>query len=134
MTPADDPVVPTLPQEPPAETASLENLARDTHEYVRAWSSLLTSETRLARISLVRLALAALVIPALALGICVALDALIVTALNRWLQDWSVSIAIVLGLDVAALGVLLLAMRRWWHNLSLPRSRNALTQLLDRLT
>ncbi len=144
MTSVDDQAVPTLPPEPPPETASpqtasqepasFDNLARDTSEYVRAWSSLLSSETRLARISLVRLALAALVIPALALGICIALNALIVTALNRWLHDWSSCIAIVLGIDLAALGALLLAMRRWWRNLSLPRSRGALSHLLERLT
>jgi hypothetical protein len=144
MTSVDDQAVPSVPADPPPEpaspqpvsqdSASLENLARDTGEYVRAWSALLGSETRLARISLVRLALAALVIPALALGICIALDALLVTALNHWLHEWSSCIAIVLAIDLVALGALLLAMRRWWRNLSLPRSREALTRLLGRLT
>ena|SRR5450432_653204 len=115
------------------DSASLGDLARDTSDYVHAWSSLLASETRLARISAVRLIFAALVIPALALGICITLDALLAAVLNRWLQDWSICFAIVLCADLAGLCALLLAMRRWWHNLSLPRSRGALSHLLERM-
>jgi hypothetical protein len=124
---------PSLPQEQVPDAAALGDLARDTSDYVRAWSSLLASETRLARISLVRLAFAALVIPALALVICVALDAFLATVLNHWLRDWSICLAIVLFLDLVGLCALLMAMRRWWHNLSLPRSRSALTRLLERM-
>jgi hypothetical protein len=132
MKPADH-AAPSPPQEHIPDAASLRDLAHDTTDYVRVWSSLLASETRLARISAVRLALAALVIPALALGICISLDAFLVAVLNRWLHDWSGCIAVVLFFDLAALCALLLAMRRWWHNLSLPRSRGALTHLLERM-
>ncbi len=75
--------------------------------------------------------IAALVIPALVLMIGVAANALIAAVLDRWLHDWSACIAIALFLDMLALYGLVVAMRRWWHNLSLPRSRCALTQLLE---
>jgi hypothetical protein len=121
-----------LAQEP-APTASVGAVAHDTSEYVRAWSALLASETRLARVSLVRLGLAALIVPALALGICITLDAFLVTVLNRLLGDWSSCLAMVLLANLAGAYGLLVAMRRWWRNLSLPRSRGALAQLLERM-
>jgi multisubunit Na+/H+ antiporter MnhB subunit len=113
---------------------SIGDLAQDTSAYVRAWSTLVASETRLAGTSVVRLAFAALVIPALALVICIIVNALLVSVLNRWVLDWSSSIAIVLLLNLAGLAALLFAMRRWWRNLSLPRSRGALVQLLQRIS
>lgn len=124
-------------QRPPQEQAadaSIGDLARDTSDYVRAWSALFASETRLAGTSAVRLAFAALVVPALALTICTTVDALVAVVLNRWLHDWSLCIAIVLLANLGALFALLVAMRRWWRNLSLPRSRGALTNLLERIS
>jgi hypothetical protein len=119
--------------EPIPDVASIEHLAHDSSEYLRAWSVLFVAETRLARTSALRLAFAALVIPVLVLAICITVDALIVTLLNRWLHEWSLCIAITALLDLAGLCVLLVAMRHWWHNLSLPRSRGALTHLLGRM-
>ena len=115
------------------QTPSLGDVAHDTSQYVQAWSKLLSSETRLARASIVRLALAALIVPALALAIGIAFDALVVSLLHRWLHDWSSCVAIVLVLNLAGLFGLVYAMRRWWHNLSLPRSRNALSRLLEHM-
>jgi hypothetical protein len=131
MDPAEH-VTNSLAQET-APTASIGAVAHDTSAYVQAWSALLASETRLARISLVRLAFAALVIPALALGICITLDAFAVTLLHRLLQDWSSCLAIVLFANLAGAYGLLVAMRHWWRNLSLPRSRAALVHLLERM-
>lgn len=128
-----DPIAHSLPDEDAPGDAPVVDLAHDTSEYVHAWSALLANEMRLARVSAVRLILAGLAIPALALAICMTLDAFIAVMLNRWLHDWSSCIAITLFLDLAGLGVLLVAMRRWWRNLSLPRSRGALTRLLGRL-
>lgn len=116
-----------------ATKPSLADVAHDTSEYVHAWSSLLASETRLARASVVRLAISALVVPALALVIGICADALIASFLHRWLHDWSSCVAIVLVLNLAGLFGLIVAMRRWWHNLSLPRSRGAFSQLLERM-
>ncbi|MGH8042106.1 MAG: hypothetical protein ACREPN_08700 [Rudaea sp.] len=117
-----------------ADAVSIGDLARDTSAYLRAWSELLASETRLARTGLFRLGFAVLVVPVLVLTICVAVDAVLAATLNRWLHDWSSSLAIVLCADAAGLFVLLLAMRRWWRNLSLPRSRDALTRLIQRMS
>lgn len=117
-----------------SDDASIEDLARDTSAYLSAWSALLAVETRLARASVVRLAFAVLVVPALVLTIFAAADALLAAALNRWLHDWSSSLAIVLCADMVGLFVLLAAMRCWWRNLSLPRSRDALTRLIRRMS
>jgi hypothetical protein len=114
-------------------SASIGAVAHDTSAYVQAWSALVASETRLARVSLVRLGLAVLILPAIALGICITLDAFLVAVLNRLLSNWSSSIAIVLFTNLVAAYGLLIAMRHWWRNLSLPRSRGALALLLERL-
>ncbi len=116
-----------------AETASLSDLAHDGKDYVRCWSYLLASETRLAQSSLTRLGFAVLLLPALALTVFVSTDTLVACLLNRWLQDWSSSIAITMVVDLCCLFGLILAMRRWLRNLGLPRSRRALTQLMERL-
>jgi hypothetical protein len=118
-------------QEPAAP--ALAAVAHDTSAYVQAWSELLASETRLARVSLGRLGFAVLVLPALALGICITLDAFLVAVLSRFVHDWSSCVALVLFANLAAAYALLVAMRHWWHTLSLPRSRGALTQLLGRM-
>jgi hypothetical protein len=135
---AVDPIAQTQecrpPGEPASSVASVSDLAQDSSDYVRAWSSLVASETRLATASALRLALAALIIPALALAICITVDALVVAVLDRWLHDWASSIAITLLLNLAGLFALLVVMRRWWRNLSLPRSRGALTRLLQRIS
>jgi hypothetical protein len=124
---------PSVAQEPAPASASFSAVAHDTSDYVQAWSALVASETRLARVSLVRLGFAALVLPAVALGIGITLDAFLVAVFNRMFHDWSSSIAIVLFMNLVAAYGLLIAMRHWWHNLSLPRSRGALAQLLERL-
>ena len=115
-------------------TATPGDLRRDASAYVDAWSALFAHETQVAQRSLVRLALAVLVVPAFVLTICVAFDAFIAALANRWLQDWTSGIALALLFDFVALYGLLRMMRAWWRNLSLPRSRHALTRLLGRLT
>ena len=121
-------------EESAPNAASIGDLAQDTSAYVSAWSELVASETRLAGASAGKLVLAALVIPALALAICIIVDALIVAVLNRWLHDWSSCIALALLLNLTGLAALLFGMRRWWRNLSLPRSRGALRHLLQRIS
>jgi hypothetical protein len=135
MTPADQ-THPPLPGANPAGAdrgASLANLAIDTSDYVRAWSALFASEARLAGVSVLRLGLGMLIVPALVLMICVSADALLVTLLQRWFHDWASATAAVVLFNVVCLVGLLAAMRRWWRNLSLPRSRSALGHLLERL-
>jgi hypothetical protein len=135
MTPADQ-AVPPLPGANPTGAdrgASLANLAIDTSDYVRAWSALFASEARLAGVSVVRLGLGMLIVPALVLMICISADALLATLLQRWWHDWASATAAVVFVNVLCLFGLLAAMRRWWRNLSLPRSRTALGHLLERL-
>jgi len=125
-----------LPEQPTGSAdaaGSLGDLAVDSANYIRAWSRLFADETRLAGASMVRLAFGLLIVPALALVICAALDALLASVLQRWLHDWASSIAIVLGLNIVCLFGLLVSIRRWWRNLSLPRSRTALGHLLERM-
>jgi hypothetical protein len=117
----------------PAPPASLGAVAHDTSDYVQAWSALLASETRLARVSLLRLTFAALFMPALAVGICITLDAFLVALLHRLLQDWSSCLVIVLFTNLIGAYGLMVAMRHWWRNLTLPRSRAALVHLLERV-
>ena len=75
----------TDPAAATAGAASLSDLALDTSDYVRAWSALFASETRLAGVSMMRLLYAALVLPAVALCICITMDVLLAAVLQRWL-------------------------------------------------
>jgi hypothetical protein len=112
---------------------ALGDLAQHTGDYLRAWSELFTDEAQLARICVNRLLLATLCLCALVLGIVVAGNALAAAILQRWLHDWATAFALTLLLDCIALAVVLLAMRAWWRNVSLPRSRRALRELMQRL-
>lgn len=123
----------SIPQSATDGAGALGDLAVDASQYLRAWSALLASETRLAGESMLRLLFALLVVPAVALVICAAVDALLAALLQRWLQDWSSCIAIVLCIDLAVMYGLLRAIRAWWRNLSLPRSRAALVHVFERI-
>ena len=113
--------------------AAARDLARDSAEYVRAWSELLASEARLAQRSVHRLVVAAACMCALILAGVATLDALVVAALQHVVHDWAGAIAITLVLDLLALLALAGVMRGWWRNLGLPRSRRALSRLMERL-
>lgn len=115
------------------QDASLRDLASDSSDYARCWSALVASESRLAQVSVVRLVFAALVLPALALAVFVSADALLTCILQRWIGDWSTSVGITVVVDLCCLYGLIVAMRIWLRNLSLPRSRRALTRLLERM-
>ena len=115
----------------PAEGgASLTDVAQHTAEYARAWGSLLINEAVLAKANLVRLLILALIVPALALGILLSIDALLAALLHRWLQDWSLAVCGVLSLNMVALLATLMLLRSWWRSLSLPRSRAALSRFI----
>ncbi len=113
--------------------ASLTDVAQHTAEYARAWGSLLINEAVLAKANLVRLLLLALIVPALALGAALSIDALLAALVHRWLQDWSLAVCAVLLLNIAALLGTLMLLRNWWRSLSLPRSRAALSRFLQAL-
>ena len=131
MTVAD--ATPEQPALDDRAALGISGLAHDIGEYVRAWTALLSDEAELARICLNRLLLAALWLCFLAAGTVVAGNVLTALMLERWLQDWAGAVAVTLLLNFAVLFALLQAMRAWWRNLSLPRSRRALRELMRRL-
>jgi hypothetical protein len=114
-------------------SARISDLAHHTGDYVRAWSDLFAGEAQLARICVNRLLLAAVWTCFLVFGIVVAGNVLAATLLERWLHEWASAVALTLLLNFVVLVALLLAMRSWWHNLSLPRSRRALRELMQQL-
>ena len=117
-----------------ADTAArISNLAQHTGDYARAWSALFADEAQLARICANRLLFAAVWACFLVFGIVIAGTVVSTVLLERWLQDWASAAALTLLLNCLVLLALLLVMRTWWRNLSLPRSRRALRELMQRL-
>ena len=114
-------------------SARISDLAHHTGDYVRAWSDLFAGEAQLARICVNRLLLAAVWTCFLVFGIVVAGNVLTAALIERWLHDWASAVALTLLLNFVVLVALLLAMRSWWRNLSLPRSRRALRELMQQL-
>jgi len=117
----------------PHADASFATLARDTAEYARAWGSLAASEAALAKINLVRLLVLALIVPALALGVVLGIDALLAALAFRLLQNWGLAIASVVLVDLGLLLGVFALLRQWWRSLSLPRSRAELSRLMQGL-
>ena len=114
-------------------SSRMSDLAHYTGDYVRVWSELFVDEAQLARICANRLLFTALWACFLVFGIVAAGNVLAAILLNRWVHDWASAVALTLLLNSLVLLALLLAMRSWWHNLSLPRSRRALRELMQRL-
>jgi uncharacterized membrane protein YqjE len=112
--------------------ASVIELARQTATYVRAWVGLVASEAALAKVNLIRILLVALVVPALALGVLLCIDALLVAALHVWLE-WPSAIGLTVLFNIGLLVGVFLLLRRWWRSLFLPRSRAALSRFLEGL-
>lgn len=109
------------------------SLAHHAGDYLRAWSELFGAEAQLARICVNRLLLAAVLVCFLVFGIVVTGNVLTAAILQSWLHDWASAVAFTLLLNFVALVGVLLAMRRWWRNLTLPRSRRALRELMQHL-
>ena len=124
-----------LPPQTPADAdaESPVDLRDDLVGYAQAWSRLFTHEMHLARASLAWLFVGAGAIVATALTICVSFAVLVALTADRWLHDWTGDIAIALLLEGITLYALFGAMRHWWHNLSLPRSREALARLVGHM-
>ena len=120
-----------MPAQPPAPQADqrVTDLARETAEYARAWLQLAVDEAALAKTNLVRLLVVALMVPAMATGVIVGLDALATALLESLLHSWSIATAIVSGLNIALLLAMLWLLWRWSKSLSLPKSRAAFSRL-----
>lgn len=128
QTGPDDSSAPAQPPAPPADQ-SVTDLARETTDYARAWLQLAVDEAALARTNLVRLVIVALMVPAMAAGVIVGLDALGTALLESLLHSWSIATAIVSALNIALLLAMLWMLRRWSQSLTMPRSRAAFNRL-----
>ncbi len=115
-----------------AAAATLADVVRDSAEYARALGHLVASEAELAKVNLVRILIVALLLPAIAAGGVLSLDAFFAALLFRWMQDWSLAIGTVALANLVLLAALFLALRSWWRTLSLPRSRAAFASLWER--
>jgi hypothetical protein len=115
-----------------AATATLADVVHDSAEYARALGQLVASEAELAKVNLVRILIVALLLPAIAAGAFLSLDAFAAALLFRWMQDWSLAIGAVALANLVLLAGSFWALRSWWRTLSLPRSRAAFASLWER--
>ncbi len=118
-----------VPETPPQAEQRVSDLARETAGYASAWLQLAVDEAALARANLVRLLVVGLLVPAMATGVIVGLDALGTALLQNLLHSWSIATAIVSALNIVLLLAMLWLLRRWSKSLSLPRSRAAFNRL-----
>jgi uncharacterized membrane protein YqjE len=115
-----------------ATAATLRDVVRDSAEYAHALGQLVASEAELAKVNLVRILIVALLVPAIAAGAVLSLDAFFAALLFDWMQDWSLAIGTVALANLALLAGSLWVLRSWWRTLSLPRSRAAFAGLWER--
>lgn len=112
-----------------ATEARLINLAQESADYARAWAQLAADEATLAKSNLVRLLVVSLLVPAMATGVVVGLDALTTSMLEALLHSWSLASGIVAVSNIGLLLAMLWLLRGWSRSLSLPKSRAALARL-----
>jgi len=115
-----------------AAAATLGDVVRDSAEYARALGQLVASEAELAKVNLARILIVALLLPAIAAGAILSIDAFFAALLFRWMQEWSLAIGTVALANLVLLAGLFWALRSWWRTLSLPRSRAAFAGLWER--
>jgi uncharacterized membrane protein YqjE len=115
------------------EDVSLRELAAHTGDYARAWGSLFLSEAALAKTNLFKLLLIALLVPAVALSSLLCLDAVLAALLHSLLQNWIYAILIVFVMNLLGLVAMYWLLRGWWRTLTLPRTRAALSRLMEGL-
>jgi len=116
-----------------AQDASLRKIAHEGIEYLRHLMQLFLGEVTIARGSFVRLLAAGAIIPILVLTIWATLNLLLGAFVTRWLGDLIYGYLGILLINAALVAVLLMSVRRWKRDLTLPRSRDALARLLERI-
>ena len=114
-------------QSPPAPAA-------DAAALVRAWTRLLDLELNLARRSLHWLLLGAIAVPVIGLSAWLGLSVLIVVSVQAYTQSWLLATLFGAGVQFLALACLFQQLRRWARDLSLPRSRAALTRAMEKMS
>jgi hypothetical protein len=114
---------------PPGPDSAIAGLARHGVDYARAWGDLVVNEAALAKVNLYRLVIGTLLVPAIAVGVIIGLDALLAAAAFELLHHWMLAVGSIVLLNVGLLFGLLRMLRAWWRSLSLPQSREALIRL-----
>lgn len=109
-------------------------LATGIADLLHAWSRLLTLELALARDSLLRLIIGWIAATVIAFSAWLGLDALLVALVQTYTNSWSLALAVGAGLQLLALAILQHHLRRWARDLTLPRSRAALTRAMERMS
>ena len=112
---------------------SLRDIAHEGIEYLRNLAQLFLGEVEVARGSFTRLLIAGALIPVFLMTIWAALNFLLAALVARWLQDWLYGYLAILVVNVALVSAFVIAVKRWKRDLTLPRSRSALAQLLEKI-
>ncbi|MEP6483928.1 MAG: hypothetical protein ABJB01_05720 [Rudaea sp.] len=116
-----------------AEEASLRKIAHEGIEYLRHLTQLFLGEVKIARGSFVRMLAAGAFIPVLLLTIWATLNVLLAALVARGLGDPIYGYLAILLVNGVLVAFLLASLRRWKRDLTLPRSRDALARLLERI-
>ena len=127
---SDEPVAPP-PQ--PGDDATFAKLVQEGADYVRTLLHLFLGELQIARGSFVRMLVAGALIPVFLLTIWTALNLLVAATVSRLLNDWIYGYLSVLLLNAILIWLSVMALKRWKRDLTLPRSRDALARLLERI-
>jgi hypothetical protein len=113
--------------------AAFTKVVQDGADYVRTLLHLFLGEVQIARGSFVRMLAAGALIPVFLLTIWSALNLLVAAIVARVLGDWIYGYLAILLLNGILVWVSVRALKRWKRDLTLPRSRDALARLLERI-
>ncbi len=128
---ADEAVTQPLPDS--VDDASFAKLVQEGADYVRTLLQLFLGEVQIARGSFVRMLIAGALIPVFLLTIWSALNLLIAAIVARVLNDWIYGYLSILLLNGILVWLAVMGLKRWKRDLTLPRSRDALARLLERI-
>jgi hypothetical protein len=115
------------------DDATFAKLVHEGAEYVRALLHLFLGEVQIARGSFVRMLVAGALIPVFLLTIWSALNLLVAAIVARVLDDWIYGYLSILLLNGILVWIAVTGLKRWKRDLTLPRSRDALARLLERI-
>ena len=113
---------------------SIAPLATGVADVVGAWASLLNLELALAQRSLRWLLIGAVAAAVAGVSAWLVLSALFVAVAHAYTGSWVLALLFNVGLQLLLLGVLLHQLRRWARDLTLPQSRAALVQAMEKMS
>jgi hypothetical protein len=122
-----------VPPPAAADDATFARLVQEGAEYVRTLFHLFLGEVQIARGSFVRMLVAGALIPVFLLTIWSALNLLVAAIVSRLLNDWIYGYLTILLLNGILVWLAVMGLKRWKRDLTLPRSRDALARLLERI-